>query len=139
MCDQEGWKDHTNKTRTEKGLILYNFNKYETLDEIKIFLREHKGSKLVQKEMADLSRSITRDKELRSQRLIQILIFFFSDPDFMTRSARVSGTSICQTIGNVAAPNQSWEACGGSCAEGLRAGCTFRGPVDWHAHCVLSW
>lgn len=52
------------------------------LDEIKIFLREYKGSKLVQKEMAgkkkkaDLSRPIIRDKELRSQRLIQILILW---------------------------------------------------------------
>lgn len=25
LYDQEWWKDHTNKTRTEKGLILYHF------------------------------------------------------------------------------------------------------------------
>lgn len=44
MYDQEGWKDHTNKTRTEKGLILYNLTiiNMKHLMKLKYFLENIK-------------------------------------------------------------------------------------------------
>lgn len=44
MYDQEGWKNHTDKTRTEKGLILYNFIRInmKRLMKLKCFLENMK-------------------------------------------------------------------------------------------------
>lgn len=55
----------------------------------------------------------------------------------MARSAKASGTSICQTIGNVADPNQTWKACD-SCVERLRTGaCSEALWIGMHTVCTF--
>lgn len=81
--------------------------------QLKFFLINYKGSTLLQTEMANLSRQITREElELRS-----ILPKADSDPDdFISRIChKALGTNVCQPVGTGADPTQSrevrWQLC----------------------------